>query len=85
MRSMFPAVEREKIADRIMKSFTVGPGGLLSVRTDLGSIHVDAGETNEVSVEVLREVEASSPEDAALNLKNLQLSFALNGNDLEIH
>jgi hypothetical protein len=85
MRFMFPAVEREEISDRMMKTFAVGPGGVLNLKTNLGSIHVSAGDTSDVCIEVLSKIEAGRPDYAALNLKDLQLNCAHNGNDVEIH
>ena len=85
MTFMFPAVERQKISDCITKTFAVGSGGLLSLKTNIGSIHVNGGETSHVCVEVLMQIDNGSPDEAARNLKDLQLSCVQNGNNLEIH
>ena len=48
------------IDDRIKKSFTVEPGGKLTLETDLGSIEVQAVKGNIVDVEVIWKVKTSS-------------------------
>jgi DUF4097 and DUF4098 domain-containing protein YvlB len=90
MRFMLPAVERQKISNRIIsnrviKTFPVGPGGLLNLKTNLGSIHVTVGETSDVCVELLIQIEGGSSDEAARNLRDLRLTCAQDGNDVEIH
>jgi Toastrack DUF4097 len=85
MSFFFPTVEREKFSERSVKTFEVDPGGSLSVDTTLGSFHVDAGATDTVTVEAFFQVEADSLEKAERKFKDLQLNFAQNGNDVEIH
>jgi hypothetical protein len=85
MKFMFPSVEGQKISDCITKTFTVGTGGLLNLKTNVGSIHVNGGETSDVCVEVLMQIDDGSSDEAARNLKDLQFSCAQNGNNVEIH
>jgi hypothetical protein len=85
MSFIFATEEREKFSERSVRTFAVGPGGLLGLDSTLGSFYVDAGATENVTVEVLLQVEADSFERAGLKFKDLQLSFAQNGNDVEIH
>jgi len=85
MSFLFPTVEQEKFSERSVKTFEVGPGGLLTFNSTLGSFHVEAADTHNVQVEVLFEVEAESFERASRKFKDLQLIFAQNGNDVEIY
>ena len=83
MSFIFPAAERQKISDCVMKTFAVGSGGLLSLKTNVGSIHVNVGETSDVSVEVLVHIEDGTPDEAALQNKNAQLNCTQNGNNVD--
>jgi hypothetical protein len=84
MRFSFPPAPRQTFADRMVKSFAVGAGGLLSLRADIGSVKVEAGQTDELTVEVRRHVEADTPEEAAARFAGWRLGFEQKGNDVEV-
>ncbi len=68
--------------DSIKKSFTVRPGGLLTVDSDLGSIEVQAVSGNKVKVEVFRKVDSRYEDDIEEIFENFKLDFDQRGNDV---
>jgi len=70
-------------ADVVKKTFDVGPGGTLSIDTDLGSIEVRSG-GNAVTVEVDRDPRTSNRERAQELLDRFDLDFRQSGNDVRI-
>jgi hypothetical protein len=72
------------IEDSINKSFTVAPGGLLTVDTARGSIEVTGDPGNRVDIEVIREAKTSDADQAKEIFGYLSLDFQQNGNDVTI-
>jgi hypothetical protein len=72
----------EKAQDSINKSFQVGPGGLLTVQAEQGSIEVRASNSNRVEVDIIRKAEAGSLEEASSILKSMEVRFEQTGNNL---
>ena len=72
------------LEDSINRSFQVHPGGRLTVDADLGSIQVKAGDSNRVDVEVIRRVDTRDQADADSILRELDLQFSQNGNDVRV-
>jgi DUF4097 and DUF4098 domain-containing protein YvlB len=67
--------------EMIQKTFSVSPGGILTVDTDIGSIIVQSGASDQVAVEVLRKFRNGDDEDIA---KVFDVSFDQQGNNIEI-
>ena len=72
------------IEDTITKTFTVEPGGTLTLETDIGSIEVKGAEGNIVEVEVFREVKTTSEKKAEKILEDFQIEFSQSGSDVFI-
>lgn len=72
------------IRDRITKSFPVGPGGTLSLESDIGSIEVRGADIDSVEIEILREVKTSNEKKAGEILKDYDIQFDHTGNDVSI-
>lgn len=72
------------VEDNITKSFKVGQGGKLTLKTDIGSIEVQGVEGNSLEVEVLRRVEKTSKKKAEEILKDFDIKFSQSGNDVYI-
>lgn len=72
------------IEDSISKSFKVGPGGTLTLQTDIGSINVKAVESSTLEVEVLREVKTTSEKTAKEILDRFKIDFNQSGKDVFI-
>lgn len=72
------------IEDTINKSFTVSPGGTLSVESDIGSIEVRGTRGNKVDIEVVREIRSGSESRAERLLKNFDVKFNQRGDDVDI-
>ncbi|MCI0514264.1 DUF4097 domain-containing protein [candidate division KSB1 bacterium] len=70
--------------DVIEKSFNVNPGGKLTVDTERGSIEISTQPGNQVAVKVYREVDKGDQEDAEEILKDFQVNFTQQGNDVQI-
>jgi hypothetical protein len=65
----------------IRKSFTVGPGGKLTIRADRGSIDVKTAATDKVEIEVTREPGRGAAADI---LEKHQVTFNQDGNDVTV-
>jgi len=78
------ACARADIEDTISESFDVGPGGLLTVDSDLGSIEVKANRGRGVRVEVVRTVDTNNRSRAEDVLENLEISFDQSGDDVTV-
>jgi len=71
-------------AETIIRSFTVEPGGRLSVDTDRGDIQVVTSDRNTVEVTVKREVSHASESEISQILKNHQVTLVQNGNEIQV-
>jgi DUF4097 and DUF4098 domain-containing protein YvlB len=75
---------RADAEDRIKKTFSVNPGGQLTVRADRGSITVTTTEANSVDVEVIRKVKGASDAKAETMFKDHEVTFSQDGNSVEV-
>jgi len=72
------------IEDTIVKTFDVGPGGILILKSDMGSIEVCGKPGNDVKVEVIREVRTGSEKKAQDILKDFDIRFDQKNGDVII-
>jgi DUF4097 and DUF4098 domain-containing protein YvlB len=70
------------IEDTIEKSFTVKPGGTLTVDTRRGSIEVEGTSGSRVEVTVIREARTNNREKAAEMFEKFPVDFDQRGNDV---
>jgi DUF4097 and DUF4098 domain-containing protein YvlB len=70
--------------DSINKTFQVAPGGRLTLDVNFGSIEVSTSADKEVHIEVLRKVKTSDSKKAEEILKNHQVDFRQEGNDVSV-
>lgn len=87
--ALFTACGMEGIAwegtrDNVHQSFNVSQGGLLTVDADMGSIEVRTSSDNRVDVEVMRNVNAQSPERAAELFKEIEIRMNQSGNNVDV-
>lgn len=76
------AKEKDNSAESfIRKSFTVAPGGKLTIRADRGSIDVKTGPADKVEIEVTREPGRGADPDI---LQKHQVNFSQDGNDVTV-
>lgn len=71
--------------DNVQKNFRVEPGGNLTLDSDSGSIEINSDAVNEVRITVEREVRGATDEQANKILKQLDLQFRQEGNNVYIH
>src|SRR3954471_9924914 len=80
---------RAETEDHLQKTFTVSPGGKLTVDVNVGSIEVTASDRKDVSIEVFRKVTARGFGDSAerekAELKNQEVTFTQEGNRVTVH
>ena len=74
---------RAAIDSPIHRNFNVRPGGTITIDADIGDIKVTSGAAN-VSVDVIRRARTSSRSHADELFKDLDVSFAQEGNDVRI-
>jgi DUF4097 and DUF4098 domain-containing protein YvlB len=72
------------IEDILTKSYSVSPGGTLTVNADLGSIEVEAASGSSVDIKVLQQVRTSNQTKADKILKDFKVDFSQRGNDVFI-
>ncbi len=72
------------IEDILTKTYSVSPGGTLTVNADLGSIEVEATSGSSVDIRVLQEVRTSNQNKADKILKDFEVDFSQQGNDVFI-
>jgi hypothetical protein len=68
----------------IEKSFKVKEGGLLTVDSEMGSIRVESGSSDMVEVKVIRNADSWSREEGEVFLKDFQVDFSQEGNDVAV-
>ncbi len=73
-----------EIEDTIEKSFSVKPGGTLSVDSKRGSIEVTGSSGNTVEVKVIREVKSSNRDTAQEILDKFPITFEQKGDSVTI-
>ena len=72
------------IEDRMTETYAVGPGGTLTIETDIGSIAIKGQDTGSVGIEILREVRTNSEKKAAEILEDFDIEFNHFGDDVTI-
>ncbi|RPH96637.1 MAG: hypothetical protein EHM72_14355 [Calditrichaeota bacterium] len=70
--------------ETISKTFTVNPGGTLTVNTDLGSIDVTGNGGDEVSIDIKREAGAASDREAKRIFEEMEITFEQRGDDVAV-
>ncbi len=73
-----------EIEDTVQRSFEVGPGGLLSLRTDMGSIEVASGGSGRLDVEVIMKARTDDASRFQEMVDRLRMDFQQQGNDVDI-
>ncbi len=73
------------IEETINKTYTVRPGGQLTVDTNRGSIQVEGRRGDQVDIEVLQNVRTSNQRRARDILGDFQVRFNQEGNDVSIY
>lgn len=76
--------EKFEMSETIKKSFPVSPGGSLTVKSSIGTVEVQAVDTNTVNIELVRKIKTANSEETDEILKNLRLDFVQNGNDINV-
>jgi hypothetical protein len=86
MKSVFASQMKDQTAmtETIKKSFPVSSGGSLTVKSSIGTVEVQAVDTNNVNVELTRQIKAADERERERILKELQLDFVHNGSDVEV-
>ena len=67
--------------DTVVKSFTVGSDGTLSLDSDLGSVSVTSGGRDTVKIVVIREIKSGDKDEI---LRNLDMVIEQHGDDVDI-
>jgi hypothetical protein len=70
--------------DRISKTYPVGRGGTLAIKSDIGSIVVKGENIDSVEIEILREIRTDSEKKAAEILEDFDVQFSHAGDDVSI-
>jgi DUF4097 and DUF4098 domain-containing protein YvlB len=70
--------------DTVQKTFRVEPGGKLFLQSDTGSVEVNSAGSDEVRIDVEREVRGASDAEAQQDLAQLRLDFRQEGRDVYI-
>ncbi len=78
------AVASAAIEETISKSYTVRPGGKLTVDSNRGSIKVEGKRGDSIDVEIIQNVRSSNKKTIKDILDNFQVRFDQDGNDLSI-
>ncbi|MFC2161255.1 DUF4097 domain-containing protein [Acidobacteriota bacterium] len=79
------AVTSAAIEETINKSYTVRPGGKLTVDTNRGSISIEGKRGDTIDVEIIQNVRTSNKRTAKDILENFQVRFNQKGDDLFIN
>ncbi len=75
----------DESADKVItKSFTVEPGGTVTVKADQGDIELVTGKQNEVSIVVERAVKGASEGETAKVLKHHKVTATAEGNSIYV-
>jgi Putative adhesin len=76
--------EQTEMTEMIKKSFPVSPGGSLTVKSSIGTVEVQAVDSNNVNIELTRQIKAANKKELEQILKDLQLDFVHNGSNVEV-
>ena len=83
--SMFAVTAFANVSDTVRKSFTVRPGGTLTIDADFGSIDVRGSSTaDQVTIQVKRSVRTNDRERAKDVLDELEMDFRQSGDDVVV-
>jgi DUF4097 and DUF4098 domain-containing protein YvlB len=77
-------IQAEDALEHIRKKYAVAPGGQLTIASDLGSIEVGTAPGNEVIVDVQIEPRETSGSRMKEFLRDFQVDFSQNGNDVTV-
>jgi hypothetical protein len=76
-------IKETEMTEIIKKSFPVSPGGSLTVKSSIGTVEIQAVDSNNVNIELARQIKAARQELEQIT-RDLQLDFVHNGNDVEV-
>jgi hypothetical protein len=76
--------EQTEMTETIKKSFPVSPGGSLTVKSSIGTVEVQAVDTNNVNIELARQIKAVNAQEFEQIIRDLQLDFVHKGSDVEV-
>lgn len=76
--------EQTEMTETIKKSFPVSPGGSLTVKSSIGTVEVQAVDTNNVNIELARQIKAANQQEFEQIIRDLQLDFVHKGSDVEV-
>jgi len=76
--------EQTEMTETIRKSFPVSPGGSLTVKSSIGTVEVQAVDTNNVNIELARQIKAANKQEREQIIKEMQLDFVHKGSDVEV-
>ena len=76
--------EQTEVTDTIKKSFPVSPGGSLTVKSSIGTVEVQAVDSNNVNIELVRQIKAANERELEQINRELQLDFVHKGSDVEV-
>ena len=85
IRKSIPEFLMETILDDINETFIVSPTAVVSVKTALGTIDVQTAETDVVNVSIQRTAQLNLDRQAANMLKNFNVTFDQQDQELRIH
>lgn len=72
------------IEDHVKRSFKVGAGGTLNVMTGVGSIKVEANDTDSIDVDVRRKINTNNRRAVQVGLDEVNIVFEQDGSSLNI-
>lgn len=79
---IWPLAVQAKIIRHVEKTFVVQPGGTLKAATQGGDITIKTAEINEVRIDAMQTIRASTEQEADALLKKLTLTLEQQGNDV---
>jgi hypothetical protein len=81
---LITAAASAAIEETISKSYTVRPGGKLTVDTNTGSIKVEGKRGDAVEIEIIQNIRTTSKRSAEDILDDFQVRFDQDGNDIYV-
>jgi hypothetical protein len=79
------AVTASADEDTIQKTFTVSPGGTLTIDACIGSIDVNSGSSDEVTVEIKHQADLGYAKEAKRLFDELDIRFEQRGNNVFVY
>lgn len=74
-----------EVRDTQSKTFPVSQGGSLAVKSNIGSVEVEAVDSNTVNIELVRRIKAASQAETDEIIRSMQINFVHTNNDVEVH